>query len=280
MKPNTTHESYLRYHSFRYLKVGLLLVVASIAAYVVANPPALRRGDTVVGYSLGVLSGLLMLWLLWFGVRKRRYASAGAPLRGWLSAHVYLGATLLILVPLHAAFIFGANLHTFAYVLLVLVILTGVVGVILYATVPEQMTQNRPGETMADLRQRLADIDRRCSNLADVMPDEIVAAVLTSINETRIGGGIFRQLRGGDRNCGTTRAKATVAAVGQSVPAKDQPALKLLLAELRTKELLVARIRKDVRLKAWLDAWLVLHVPLAFAATAAVAAHVFVVLYW
>jgi hypothetical protein len=47
--------------------------------------PALPVGTQValtpLGYSLGILCALLMLWLLAFGARKRRYGTRGAPLR-------------------------------------------------------------------------------------------------------------------------------------------------------------------------------------------------------
>ena len=44
---------------------------------------------------------LLILWLLWYGVRKRRYASTSGTVQGWLSAHVYLGTALVVIVGDH-----------------------------------------------------------------------------------------------------------------------------------------------------------------------------------
>jgi len=89
--PSSTHEPFLWYRSGRWAKLCLLLLVASIAAYAYSGPSPERRGDTVVGYALGIVSAGLIGWLLWFGVRKRSYVPGGAPLRGWLSAHVWLG---------------------------------------------------------------------------------------------------------------------------------------------------------------------------------------------
>jgi hypothetical protein len=274
------HESFLRYRSFRWLKVAVLLVVASVAAYLWDNPLGGRRGDTPVGYALGTLSALLMLWLTSFGVRKRRYHSAGAPLRGWLSAHVYLGTTLVVLVPLHCAFQFGWNVHTLAYVLMIGAIATGLVGLVFYGSVPEQITQNRPGEKLSSLIRQVSEIDADCLRLAGEMPDVFAGAVTIAIDQTRIGGGLVAQLRGRDPRCGTARALAIVQQHAREVRGPMRAQVDQLLESLSRKDALLARIRHDVQLKSLLDLWLIAHVPLAIAALAAVAVHVFVVFYW
>ena len=56
--------------------------------------------------------------------------------------------------------------------------------------------------------------------------------------------------------------------------------IRALIEDLSIKRRLVMRIRRDIRYKAFLDTWLVLHVPLAFASVALVAVHVFVVFYF
>ena len=57
--------------------------------------------------------------------------------------------------------------------------------------------------------------------------------------------------------------------------AKNQE--RKLVELIARKELLVRQIRHDVRYKALLDLWLILHVPFAFATCAATIVHVFVV---
>ena len=41
---------------------------------------------------------LLIVWLMFFGMRKRRYMNNIGTLRGWLSAHIYLGTSLILVV--------------------------------------------------------------------------------------------------------------------------------------------------------------------------------------
>ena len=273
-------QSFLSYARFRWLKRSLVLVAACIAVYAISDPSEDRSGSTDAGYGLGILCAVLMLWLLWFGVRKRRYGTGGAPLRGWLSAHVYLGTTLLLLVPLHSAFELGWNVHTLAYAVICAVVVSGFLGVLLYAVVPTPMTSNRPGEKLAALLQQIAEIDVQCRNLGRELPDAYSRGIRVAIDETHIGGGVRRQLAGADPACGTTRGLAMVRAVDEHLEPKARDSVSQLVEILVRKQAILGRIRRDARYKALLDLWLIAHVPLAVASVALVAVHVFVVLYY
>lgn len=272
--------SFLEYARYRYLKVSLGLLLASMAVYLVEDPPGGRSGSSWTGYGLGTLAGLMIVWLMWLGLRKRSYRDVGAPLQGWTSAHVYLGTSLLVIVPLHCAFEFGVNVHTLAYALMCGVIATGIVGVGLYALVPTSITRNRNNTTLDAMLERIAEIDADCRVAAENLPDLHAKAVITSIEETRIGGNLIAQLAGRDPACGTTRALRRLR--GSQIDLQGDARLQeLKLIELvARKELLVNQIRRDVRLKGLLDLWLVLHVPFAFATVAAVLVHVFVVFWY
>jgi hypothetical protein len=272
------HDSFLRYRNFVYLKLSVLLVVAAIGAYFSDAPAGGRRGDSPIGYGLGIVAAALMIWLTWFGVRKRSYHSPGAPLRGWLSAHVYLGATVPVLAALHCAFHFGWNVHTLAYVLMSLAVVTGIVGLVAYGVVPQRMAANHPGQKLATLFERLAAIDAECKGLAAGLSDPLARAVAISIDETYVGGSIVQQLRGSDPRCGTSRALAAIQDA-KGVGEVQRETVKKLLGILAVKQSLLHRIRQDVRLKALLQLWLVIHVPLAIASLAALAAHVVIVFY-
>ena len=56
--------------------------------------------------------------------------------------------------------------------------------------------------------------------------------------------------------------------------------MKQLVSLLALKQELLERVERDVRLKALLDLWLLIHVPVAFATLAAVSAHVFIVFFY
>ncbi len=86
-------------------------------SYFWPDPGGPPNGGTWLGYTLGTIGALLIVWLMLFGIRKRRYVHNVGTLRGWLSAHIYLGTTLILIVVLHAGFQLGWNLHTFTFIL-------------------------------------------------------------------------------------------------------------------------------------------------------------------
>lgn len=272
--------TFLEYERYRYLKVAVAALLASLALYVFDDPPGGRSGGSWTGYGLGTVAAATIFWLMWLGVRKRSYASTGAPLKGWVSAHVYLGTGLLFLVPLHSAFELGANVHTLAYALMCVVIFSGILGVAFYALVPTSMTRNRNNITLDAMLERIAEIDSECRLAAEGLPDYYAQAVLTSIDETRIGGGFRSQLSGRDPDCGTARALRSLRSSDIELKDDAKAQERKLVELIARKELLVKQIRGDIRFKGLLDLWLIVHVPFAFATCAAVLVHVFVVFWY
>ena len=270
--------SYLSYANYRHawvLAIGLAVAIAAYAAY---DPVGGRNGGTWVGYGLGAVSAGLIGWLTWYGVRKRSYFSRSS-LKGWLSAHVYLGLGLLVLVPLHSGFQFGWNIHTGAFALLCLVVVTGLVGVGVYGYAPSLMTRNRSGRPIDLLAEQIANFDTECETIAATLPDAYARAANVAVRETRIGGSFLRDLSGRDPKCGTARAIETIRGLPSDEP-EVESAVSQLLVVLARKSAAVARSRRDLRHHALMDVWRVLHVPLAIGTVAAVLVHVFVVFYY
>lgn len=273
------HESFLVYAGFRYLKIASIMCIAAIVVYVWHSPLDEPNGGTWVGYGLGGLGALLILWLMWFGIRKRRYGTESR-LQGWLSAHVYLGLSLVTIATLHTGFQFGWNLHTLAYGLMLVVIASGAFGIYAYVRYPRLMTENRRGITNNEIYTEIGELDRECRQVASAMPDEIASLVLVSCNETRIGGSILRQLSGQDPTCGTARAFAGIRDLAASVGAAHGGDVRKLISLLGKKQTLLSTLRRDVQFKAMLEIWLYFHVPLSFALLAALVAHVISVFYY
>ena len=258
----------------------LVGLVACSVAYWWYEPVGGRDGSSWLGWGLGFLCLALMLWLLWFGVRKRDYYSSSSSLQGWLSAHVYLGVGLLILVPLHMGFEFAWNFHNLAFLLMGLVIVSGIVGVVMYASVPGQMTRNRRGQKIDALFEQVADLDTEVSSVALGLPDFYARAAQVAISETRIGGGWARQFSARDPNCGTARAIRMIQEHQEELLDEQRANIARVVELLGRKSALLQRIRMDVRYQALMDVWLFFHIPLAFAAVVAVFTHVFIVFYY
>jgi hypothetical protein len=271
------HYSILEYAKFRWFKAAVVLSTLAAAVYLWHEPPIKPYGGTWLGYTLGTAGAILILWLLAYGVRKRSYGSTAGTVQGWLSAHVYLGTALIVLVTLHTGFELGFNVHTLAYVLMIAVVLSGFYGVFFYLRVPRAMTENLGEDTLESILLRIADIDRDAREKALSLPDEFFALVDGSISRTRLGGSIVRLLTGRDRACPTAAALDRWPEASRRLKTESANLAKDVYALLLEKNELLARARRDLRHKALLDFWLYLHVPLAFALLAALAAHVIAV---
>lgn len=280
MTPPSLHQTVLEYGHHRYLKIALLLSGAGIAAYVGDDGPLGRYGGSWVGYGLGILGALIILLLLWFGVRKRRYRSRMGTLQGWLSAHVYLGASLLVIVTLHTGFEVGWNVHTLAFALMLLVVLSGFYGIYAYVRYPKLVTAVMGEDTMDGLLLKIASLDAEARAAAMTLPDEISRAVLAAAEETRIGGGVIAQLRGDDPRCPTTRALDLLKESVGGLTMTSTRASQTLFSALSKKQAMLRRARAAVMYKARLDLWLYAHVPLSLALLGALAAHIVAVFFY
>lgn len=274
------HRTVLEYRDYRYLKLALFIVLAVIFAYGWYKYPLGHYGGTPLGYTLGTIAALLIFWLMWLGVQKRRYRTTG-DIKGWLSAHIYLGTSLIVIATLHAAFQVGWNVHTLAYGLMMVVIASGFYGVYTYLRFPSLMTENLAEDTLESLTLKIADIDRDARRLAIGMSDDVNRAVLASIQHTRIGGGVYSQLRARASNCPTTSAVKLIKSIAAKAKGDDARKHQELYGMILRKERLVARARTDIRYKAIMDIWLFFHVPLSVALLAALVAHIVAVFfYW
>ncbi len=271
----------LDFKHFRYLKITLVLVIASIAAYVLHRPVVAPYGGTWLGYTLGTIAAAIILLLLWFGIRKRQYESAPGTLQGWLSAHVYLGISLIVIATLHAGFEIGWNVHTLAYVLMLLVIFSGFYGVYAYLRFPRMVTDNMGEDTLESAFLKIADLDNEARSLALQLSDEVNRIVLEASQSTRIGGGLFAQLRGNPPGCKTAAAVKQIQALGAKLKGEQAKLNHELYSVMLRKKTLIERARLDVMYKARLEIWLFFHVPLSIALLVALSAHIVsVFFYW
>jgi hypothetical protein len=273
------HESFLVYARFRYLKIACATAAVSLLLYLIDSPYGSRYGGSWAGYTLGIAGALLILWLMWFGYRKRSYLRDQGNLVAWLSAHVYLGLSLLVIATFHTGFHFGWNIHTLAFALMCLVIASGGFGVFCYAHYPRLMTENRRGITMPQMLGRIASLNDQLRNAAMSVDDRTAKAMERAVEATSIGGSFWRQFSGHYPNCATATALAHVTEIPTDATPELAAAMRQLRLLLDEKGQLLMRARQDIRYKALMDIWLYFHVPLSFALLAALLAHVIAVFY-
>jgi len=295
------HQSFLVFNRFKYLKISVLVAAISILLYAWHSPPEPANGGTWLGYTLGTIGAGLIIWLMLFGIRKRQYQSNLGSVRGWLSAHIYLGTTLLLIATLHSGGELGWNVHTLAYALMTLVIFSGFFGVFVYWRYPYFLSKNTNSRTRQEILGEIAELDRQTLRVAQQLGPEYEDLVDSAINLTKIGGSALAQLTRRDESkveipallC-QKRAKQTQANAGQQTvidvlttrlsQSTDQTfntKTRELIQQLGMRRNALRQLHRDVQIQAILQIWLYIHIPLSFALLAALTAHIVAVfVYW
>ena len=273
------HDGFLVYANSKYLKWAALLCAAAVISYLVYKPIDEHNGGTALGYTLGTVGALLIFWLMWLGIKKRSYG-ANFRLTAWVSAHVYLGLSLIVIATLHTGFQFGWNVHTLAYTLMMLVIISGCCGIYTYARFPKLVSENRRGVSLDDILTQIGDIDRESRQLAAVLPDEVSSLITKSSEETKIGGSIRRILSGKDAECPSNKAFLKLRSLVNDVDESYVQGTRKLLVLMGKKCGLLDTVRRDIQLKGFMDIWLRVHVPLSVALIVALTIHIISVFYY
>jgi hypothetical protein len=276
-----SHEGFLRHRRFRWLKVALLLSLAAAIVYVMTDVQPRHNGGSWLGYTLGTIGALLILWLTMLGIRKRAMTRGRWSLKSWTSAHVYLGLGLIVIATLHTGFQFGWNVHTLAYALMMLVILSGIYGIAVYSTLPDGLSDNRAEMTRPQMIDAVAKIDQQLQAAAQPLSVEDAGIVRLSMSEDPFRGGVFRRLTGNFSNCRNAKALQQMRARGAAAEGEAAAAIARVVELLERKSAALGRIRRHLKYKALLEVWLYVHVPITFATIAALAAHIVsVFFYW
>ncbi len=271
------HEGFLRHANFRWAKISGGLCLLIIVSYALIDVTPRPNGGSWYGYTLGTIGAGLILWLTALGYRKRKMTSNAWSLKAWTSAHVYLGLSLIVIGTWHTGFQLGWNVHTLAWVLMMLVILSGLFGVVAYATLPAALSNNRDEMTQMQMLEAIRSFDRQLHGAAQPLTPADTEPVVAALEQDPFSGGIGARLRGRYPHCATAEAHRTLVASQSS----DEEARDKVIGLLAQKEAALARLRAHLRIRALLEIWLYVHVPLTFALIAALSAHIIsVFFYW
>lgn len=266
------HEGFLRHAGFRWLKVSGVLCLVLLVIYAAADFRPHAGGNTWFGYATGTLGAGLILWLTALGLRKRVMTPGAWSLKAWTSAHVYLGLSLLVVGTLHTGFRFGLNVHTLAYGLMMLVIASGVFGIVAYARLPTALSANRGDATEPAMIEAVHAIDRQLDLAAQPLSRQQTDLVITAMAQDPFGGSIIARLSGHYPRCAT---RAAIEGLSAANPAEEKVEVLLI-----RREAALIRLRRHLRLRGMLEAWLWVHVPATVALLAALTAHVIAEFYY
>ena len=249
-------------------------------SYLVYSRQQTPHGGSLPGLVYGVLALLLVLLLLFFGVRKRWHRSRLGRLETWCQSHVYLGLLVVAVALCHSGFRFEDRVASAAFWTMAAVAASGLAGALLYTVVPLLLTRVEGG-LLPD------ELGRQANQLAQSM------ARLSSGRSPALRG-IAGELLAADRpgwlaGWRLLLAPRTAAAAVErpwarwlaEVPAAERADLQQLLVLSRQRRELVLALVQQQRYRNLLAVWLLVHVPLSFALLVVLAVHLWGALrYW
>ena len=197
---------------------------------------------------------------------------------------MYLGLSLLVLATLHAGLKFDLNVHTVAYALMVIVIVSGMAGVLLYANLPRALSANRGETTQREMVETIHSLDRQLAEAAQPLTGRSASAVRLSLERTVIAGGLFARLTGFRPRSANRRALEQIRRlIARAKPdvESDPKLLEPIRELLSQKELTLNKLRRHVQIRSQLEVWLKIHVPATVALLIAIFVHIYsVFFYW
>lgn len=269
-------ETFLNYRNYYWLWFTVLVLLGSSVAYYLDNSIGGRNGGTILGYTLGVVATVAILYLMWYGIRKRSYYAKYTSLRSVLSSHIWIGIGLLFLVPLHSGFSFGLNVHTLAYALMVGTILSGIWGVFMFREFPYALLSQRGGGTTSQLGSGIYSLTQDIQDVVNSKRSDQFLSMAKSI-DFDFKPSLFKSLR---RKRPEPIDTDAVAKLLETIPTEEQSAALTLIELINKKRSLVAQVQDEARAQAFIRGWLLFHVPLSFGLCAALAIHILSVFYY
>lgn len=271
---DTDHESFLAHKRMRWLKISAVLCLIVVISYFLVDVEPRHNGGTWYGYTLGTIGALLIAWLSVLGIRKRNISEGKWSLKAWTSAHVYLGLALIVIGTMHTGFQLGWNVHTLAWALMMLVIVSGIYGISVYAALPRALSNNMREMTRKQMVEGLAAVDRQLDSAAQPLDRIEADAVIHATQQDPFRAGLLARLTGSYPRCATKRA---LKAFPDGALNKQEEKVASLLRKRKSQ---LGQIRRHMRYKALLEVWLFIHIPATIALLAALTAHIVSVFYY
>jgi hypothetical protein len=257
-----------------------VLLIGVIASYIYYARQGFMHGGSKPGLVYGIAGTLLILLLSFFGIRKRWYRSRFGTLEQWMQSHIYLGVLVLVILIFHSGGRFHDAVAVTTLILVAIVVVSGIVGAVLYVTVPRLLTEVESNLTVEEISDQLNQLARAMARIASGKSQPF----------QRIYNELLRDSRprwlAGWRLLLTRRKRAQAMNVDQSrliaLVAKDdeEDDLRQMLVLSRQRKELLLRLVYQQRYKNILESWLYIHVPFTIALLLLAAVHIIAVFYY
>jgi hypothetical protein len=274
----------------------VLLAGLATAGFVWADHSLPRgvTGNSVVGMLFGIAGSALILFAvaLYF-IRWIERLSWVPPRKSWLRGHICLGLLSGLLIAFHSGFRLGGPLEVALWVVLGLVLVTGVFGLILQQILPRRLTNRVSCEVPYEQIPHVCSVLRGKAEAVFEDLRKAHALTVTSMNialedlspsdelqdfyEKQLRPFLSQDYPRDSPLADPLRAQQTFAGMLAWPGVRARPDAVAQLETLCTER---RQLAEEERLHRWLHGWLVVHVPLSFVLVILAAAHAFFSMYY
>jgi hypothetical protein len=260
-------------------RIFFFLLILSTASFISYARHEFPHGGSRWGPVYGSVGFVLCFLLAFFGVRKRWYRSTFGTVEQWMQSHIYLGVFVLVILLFHTGGRFNDKVAVTTLILVAIVVLSGVLGAILYLTVPRLLTEVESNLTIDEVSEQLNQLGKQMARIASGRSapfQRIYDQLIRELAPGWLAG--WRLLLSRMR-----RGKAPLADwtnLLSLVQKDEQEELRQLLVVSRQRKELLIRLMYQQRYKNILEFWLYIHIPFTILLLLFAIIHVAAVFYY
>lgn len=280
----------------------------------------LLGGASAPGFVCGAIGGFIMLFefALWPRKTLLRIYRIGTT-QAWLRAHIWLGFLSIPLITYHTGFRFGGTLSTVLLVLFIVVIASGIWGLVMQNILPKRMLESVPAETIySQIEYVSAQMSRDAEHLvrstcgtpeAQEQDGGGSGGEVVTVGAVRVAGRVqgrvfqpvattgfipgcdaldsfYREhvvdfLSRGDKSTSALRSVKQAEVMFGDLTNRLPVAAHATVSAIEQICSQRRQFAQQARMQFWLHCWLWLHLPLSFALVVIMLVHVFVAIkFW
>jgi len=287
---NRDHRSW-----FGFTLVASVAVAGCYLLYSAASPYG-PSGGSWPGLAFGIAGTTVMAFEGLLAARRKLRTVRMGSAQVWMRAHIWLGLLAAVLILCHAGFALGGPLTTALMALFLLVVASGVYGLVLQQFLPRLMTERVPLET---IHSQIRNVHQALDAEARATVESVTGVVSTE-EQAQAGSASDEQKWKSIERAAPASIPAPAAAPVRALYENEvrpyllrsenerrqppdlqaaaltiSPDLHAVIEKLRALCEESRQLEVQRRLHAWLHNWLFVHAPLSFALFVLVGVHVY-----
>lgn len=261
-------------------RIFFVLLIAFTASFFLYAQREYPHGGSHWGLIYGSVGLFLCFLLAFFGIRKRWYRSTFGTVEQWMQSHIYLGILVLVILIFHTGGRFHDRVAVATLILVAIVVASGVLGAILYVTVPRLLTEVESNLTVAEISDQLNQLGKQMARIASGRSapfQRIYEQLIREFAPGWLAGWrlLFARMR---------KVKSPIAGDWTNllslVQKDEQEELRQMLVASRQRKELLIRLIYQQRYKNILEFWLYIHIPFTILLLLFAILHVAAVFYY